>query len=165
MAPFPVSFGGREWRTAEALFQALRFCDRGGPQVALDGHLVTDHLDVVEKIWRQKSPMAAKMVTKKVRDRMVVEPFSRHDLDNMRLVLRLKVEQHPGLAALLDATGDVELIEDCSNRMGGSGLFWGAARMPWGRWVGENHLGKLWMELRSERQATVNLPQSEEEAG
>lgn len=159
MSPHPVEFGGREWRTTEALFQALRFCDmvNGEPKLNPDGSLVPNRPDIVTNIWRQKSPMAAKMVTKSVRDQMVVQPLSRQDMGNMRLALRLKVEQHPELARLLDETGEAVLIEDCSNRMGGSGLFWGAALMPWGRWLGENHLGKLWMELRATRRATVNL--------
>ena len=46
MAPFPVLYGLLEWRTTEALFQALRF--------AADD-------PVRELIRAEKSPMAAKM--------------------------------------------------------------------------------------------------------
>ena len=78
---------------------------------------------------------------------MVVEPRSSADLDNMRLVLRLKLQAHPSLASQLLATGSARLVEDCSRRAKGSGLFWGAALRN-GQWVGENWLGRLWMELR-----------------
>ncbi len=78
---------------------------------------------------------------------MVVEPRSPADLDNMRLVLRLKLQAHPALRRQLLATGAARLVEDCSSRAKGSGLFWGAALRE-GRWVGENWLGRLWEEQR-----------------
>ncbi len=133
MSPYSVEFEGKTYRTTEALFQALRFDDD----------------EIIEAIREQKSPMAAKMIAKKHRDRMVVTPLSTADLDNMRLVLRLKLEQHPRLRTALLATGTEEIVEDCTKRPRGSGLFWGAALRD-GAWVGENWLGRLWMELRDE---------------
>jgi len=133
MSPFPVEHEGRTFRTTEALFQALRFDDN----------------EVIEAIRDQKSPMAAKMKAKKHRDRMVVVPMSEADLDNMRLVLRLKLLQHPKLRDDLLATGDQEIVEDCTKRPRGSGLFWGAAKAN-NQWLGENWLGRLWMGLRAE---------------
>jgi predicted NAD-dependent protein-ADP-ribosyltransferase YbiA (DUF1768 family) len=93
--------------------------------------------------------MGAKIVAKKHRDLMLVQRYSPSDISNMALVLWLKVKQHPELKTLLLETGDARLIEDVTKRMGGSGLFWGAARMEWG-WVGENHLGRLWQDLRTD---------------
>lgn len=133
MSPFPVEHEGKTYRTTEALFQALRFDDE----------------EIIESIREQKSPMSAKMKAKKNKDRMVVEPLSSDDLDNMRLVLRLKLLQHPKLRNDLLATGDQDIVEDCTKRPRGSGLFWGAAFQN-EKWVGENWLGKLWMELRDE---------------
>lgn len=132
MSPFPVLYEGKKYRTTEALFQALRFDDE----------------EIIESIREQKSPMSAKMKAKKNKDRMVVVPLSGEDLDNMRLVLRIKLLQHPILRDDLLATGDQEFIEDCTKRPRGSGLFWGAALQE-GEWVGENWLGRLWMELRT----------------
>ena len=131
MAPYPVTYGGKTWRTTEALFQALRFEDES----------------IRESIRQKASPMAAKMIAKKHKASMVVEPMSSADLDNMRLVLRLKLQAHPALRQQLLATGAARLVEDCSRRAKGSGLFWGAARRE-GQWVGENWLGRLWMEVR-----------------
>ena len=131
MAPYPVTYGGKTWRTAEALFQALRFDDQ----------------EIREAIHQKASPMAAKMIAKKHKASMVAEPMGPADLDNMRLVLRLKLQAHPALRQELLATGAARLVEDCSRRAKGSGLFWGAALRN-GQWVGENWLGRLWMELR-----------------
>lgn len=131
MAPFPVVFQGDTYRTTEALFQALRFNDE----------------DIRSEIQEQKSPMAAKFVAKRCKSQMVVEPMSGADLDNMRLCLKLKIEHHPELREMLIGSGDAFVVEDCTKRQRGSGLFWGAAWID-GQWVGQNWLGRLWMELR-----------------
>lgn len=134
MAPFPITVNGETWRTAEALFQAMRF----------------DDPTIQQAIRSQTSPMAAKMVAKKHKADMAVVPCSDADVENMLVVLRLKLQQHPDLRAELRATGRATLVEDCTARPnGGSALFWGAAQQ-YGVWVGENRLGKLWMRLRDE---------------
>jgi ribA/ribD-fused uncharacterized protein len=132
MAPYPIKLTKR-WLTSEALFQAMRFDDE----------------EIQEEIRNEKSPMGAKMKAKKHKDMMVVEPMSEEDLDNMRVVLNLKLKQHPQLRDKLIQTGDALIVEDCTRRQRGSGLFWGAA-LGDGKWVGKNWLGKLWMELRAE---------------
>tara|TARA_B110000263_G_scaffold238052_1_gene238916 strand:- start:670 stop:966 length:297 start_codon:yes stop_codon:yes gene_type:complete len=93
--------------------------------------------------------MAAKMTAKRHKANMVVVPMGLKDLNNMNLVLGLKVEQHPVIKKQLIETGDDEILEDCSKRARGSGLFWGAALKD-GQWQGENWLGKLWMKVRAE---------------
>ncbi len=133
MSRYPVSREGKEFRTTEALFQSLRFEDE----------------EIIEAIRSEKSPMGAKFKAKNHVDSMVIEPCGEKDLDNMRICLLLKLEQHPELVGELEATGDEEVIEDCTKRQRGSGLFWGAAEQG-DEWVGENWLGKLWMELRKE---------------
>jgi ribA/ribD-fused uncharacterized protein len=135
MAPFPVTWDGKVWRTTEALFQARRLAD-GDP--------------AREEIRAEKSPMGAKMTAKRTADRRVITPMSDEDVAMMEDVLRLKLDQHPSLRVELAATGDRAIIEDCTSRPRGTGLFWGAARQPDGTWHGENVLGKLWMKLRSE---------------
>jgi N-glycosidase YbiA len=133
MTPFPIKHGGKSWRTTEALFQALRFNDEA----------------IAEEIRAEHSPMAAKMIAKREKAKMVVVPQSEEDVANMAMVLRLKLEQHPELKQKLLDTGDEIIVEDCSKRPGGSGTFWGAVLKD-GEWVGENVLGKLWMRLREE---------------
>lgn len=133
MAPFPVRYQDRLFMTTEALFQSLRFSSEA----------------VIEEIRSQKSPMTAKFVAKRCKAQMVIEPMSSQDLDNMRLCLRLKVEQHPELKQKLLDTGDAFIVEDCQKRQRGSGLFWDAALLD-GQWKGQNWLGVLWMEFRSQ---------------
>lgn len=127
----PKDWNPIDFRTAEAAFQAMRFDDR----------------DIVVSIWREKSPMGAKMLAKKHAAKMIVVPRSKEDVRNMLKVLTLKLEQHPELRKQLLETDD-KIIEDCSNRRNDSGLFWGAAKIE-NEWVGHNNLGKLWMQLRS----------------
>ena len=62
-------------------------------------------------------------------------------IDIMRQVLKSKFTQNPELGEKLIATGDAELIE--GNNW--NDRFWGVCRG-----VGQNHLGKLLMEVRAE---------------
>lgn len=88
------------------------------------------------------------MKAKQNKAKMIIEPMTTPDIENMRLVLRLKIEQHPELRKKLIESGETFMVEDCTKRQRGSGLFWGAALID-GAWVGNNWLGKLWMELRT----------------
>lgn len=131
MSPYPVEYRGEVYKTTEALFQCLRVTDK----------------TVAELIRAEKSPMCAKMVAKKYRASRVVEQGSEKDLKNMRLCLRLKVEQHPDLRVALLETGDSTIVEDTTKR--NKVDIWGA-KLKDGVWVGENVLGKLWMDLRKD---------------
>lgn len=132
MAPYRIEYQGKRYKTAEALFQALRFDDD----------------EIKEAIRTTSSPMTAKMIAKKHKGKMVVEPQSQRDLDNMRLVLRLKVVQNAEVKRILLATKNEVIVEDCTSRNRGSAKFWGMALVD-GVWVGDNWLGKLLMELRA----------------
>ena len=149
MAPYPVTAEGVSWRTNEALFQALRFSD---PEVR-------------EAIRRAKSPMQAKFVAKRYKDRQVIEPMGPEDCEHMRNCLQLKIESYPFLRTRLLQTEDALLYEDVSarvppaqavaaaqeeSRLNGTkqrSLFWGALRVG-DHLYGHNTLGRLWMELR-----------------
>lgn len=133
MSPFPIEYDGKTWRTSEALFQALRFDD-----------------DSIREIIReQKSPMAAKMMAKKYRENMVIEPLSDIDLLNMEMCISLKLIYHPDLVKELGSTNGSIIIEDVSSRgPRGSNLYWGALKSN-NEWIGENKLGKIWMKIRT----------------
>lgn len=135
MAPYCIQWGGKEWRTTEALFQARRLSDDDPAR---------------EDIRASKSPMQAKMLAKTTAHRRVIVPLSAADVQLMEEILRLKLEQHPHLRGDLKDTGDATIIEDCTARPRGTGLFWGAAKQADGTWKGDNVLGKLWMKLRKE---------------
>lgn len=126
-----------EFFRAEAAFQALRFKGAESDETA----------KIVEELASIKNPMKAKFFAKGMADYMSVEQLSEEDLENMRLVLALKISQHDEIRDALEQSGDRFIVEDCSKRQRGSGLFWGAA-LDGDRWRGENWLGRLWMELR-----------------
>lgn len=133
MSPYPIEFDNKSWRTTEALFQALRFSDE----------------NIREAIRLEKSPMAAKSIAKSNADMMVITQLGLTDISNMRLCLRLKIEQHPELKIVLKKTGNAIITEDVTARGDvGSNLFWGAL-FNGNEWIGKNTLGNLWMELRS----------------
>lgn len=160
MSPHSVTHQGHHARTAEHLFQSLRF--------GLDS-------EEAGVVLACTSPMSAKLTAKAlVRDRgeliYKTKPRSGYDLLNMALVVGLKVDQYPALAERLRATGDAHIIEDTSFRPRPD-VFWGARRYngldlepsatpdplsevwmvqggdPQG-WIGENHLGRTWMVRR-----------------
>jgi predicted NAD-dependent protein-ADP-ribosyltransferase YbiA (DUF1768 family) len=122
------------WRTAEALFQAARFADPA----------------ICEEIRACRSPMQAKMIAKRNADRMVVAPRGPQDLVHMELILRLKIAQHADLKRQLgEIPNDALIVEDVTARgVSESNVFWGAAFIK-DEWVGENHLGRLWMGIRA----------------
>jgi ribA/ribD-fused uncharacterized protein len=141
MAPYPVEWNGKLFRTTEALFQSLRFQGNDA---------------VVEVIRSEKSPMAAKFAAKKHKDQMKITPCGEQDVENMQVCLGIKLGQHPELIERLLETGDEQIVEDCSKRKRGSSLFWGAALIG-DKWEGRNMLGKLWMELRNELHANQTM--------
>lgn len=130
MSPHPIRAGDKTWRTAEAYFQSLRFA----------------HDDPARELIRLAlSPMEAKMIARGRASKMIIVRRSTADVANMWTTLGLKAEQHPNLTTELIDSGDRVIIEDSSGR----DLFWGAGLAASG-WVGENRLGKMWMDLRSE---------------
>lgn len=136
MSPYMITWDDKVWRTAEALFQARRLASDDPGR---------------EEIRAERSPMGAKMVAKRSASRRVIVPLSNEDVALMEDVLRLKLEQHPKLKEELSATENAIIIEDCTSRPQGTGLFWGAAKQADGGWKGENVLGKLWMKLRDNK--------------
>jgi ribA/ribD-fused uncharacterized protein len=133
MSPFPIIYEGKEWRTTEALFQAMRYEDE----------------DIKEEIRNEKSPFSSKCKAKKHRHIVNVEMLSEEDVSNMKKCLLLKLEQHPYLIKKLIDTEGLIIYEDATARQRGSGLFWGAALID-GEWKGNNVLGNLWMHIRDE---------------
>ena len=127
---FPLTVNDIQIRTSEALYQACRF-----PRLP----------DVQSEIIGQKSPMTAKMKSKRHRK------DSRPDWDKvrvkiMRWCLRVKLAQNwVGFSKLLLETGDSPIVEQ-SRRDD----FWGAKPVDECTLIGVNALGRLLMELREE---------------
>ena len=131
----PITYQGQIWLTSEALFQARRFED----------------VTIREMIRKKKSPMGAKMIAKRKEHmtKRIVEPMSMKDIDNMRLCLRIKFDQHSELHEQLLKTGDHIIFEDVSARNRARHKFWGAVLTNVGL-ERQNMLGKLLMELREQ---------------
>lgn len=140
MSAYPVIWNNKKYLTTEALFQSLRF----------------NNEEIIEKIRSEKSPMGAKFTAKKYKNEMVIVPCSEIDIENMELCLNLKLEFHKELKEKLIATKNDFIVEDCSKRKRGSGLFWGA-NLENGKWIGENKLGKLWMKIRNNLMIKINI--------
>lgn len=135
MAPYSIKYMDQEWKTSEALFQALRFNDD----------------EIRELIRIQKSPMAAKMMAKKYRHKLICIPMSDEDVQNMQKVIRLKFDSHPEIRTKLIESGHQLIVEDIGNRNGERHLFWGMKKIDH-NWIGNNMMGKLLMELRESYQ-------------
>jgi hypothetical protein len=75
MAPFPIDYGGKSWKTAEHAFQALHFEDQA----------------IQEQIRAESSPMWAKIIARRNQAKMAIVQRGAQDIANMKTVLRLKV--------------------------------------------------------------------------
>lgn len=119
-----ITWEGRTYPSSEHLYQAMK----AGTEE--------------EKEWVRTAPTPkeAKFRGRKIR---AAEDWAGRRIDAMRSALHAKFDQHPDLAAKLDSTGNTSLVE--GNAWGDT--FWGADET--GR--GENHLGRLLMELRAAR--------------
>ena len=131
MSPHPIEYKGEIWKTCECLFQSLRFKDR----------------NIIEILKNEGSPMGVKMKSKKYKDKMVVEVMSETDVENMKLVVKLKYDKYEWIRKELNKLSGKLIYEDVSNRRGGERkLFWGG-KIENGKFIGNNVLGKIWMNL------------------
>jgi len=67
----------------------------------------------------------------------------------MKMVVKLKFDQHKELKSRLLKTGNHIIVENIDKRKGARHLFWGMKKVN-GEWMGENMMGKILMELRDE---------------
>lgn len=118
--PSVVNFDGQQYQSVEHAFQAAK----------------TTNLKEREFIRSQPTPGKAKQAGRSVTLRSDWEKIK---IDVMRNLLIEKFNQYP-LKQLLLSTGDEELVE--GNNWGD--VFWGVCNG-----AGENHLGKLLMEIRN----------------
>lgn len=138
MAPYTIVYEELSWPSTEALFQALRFRPES---------------PIREEIRTAKNGYEAKKVAKSYGvGAMYIKPCTEEDLDNMRMCIELKMDQHTHLRRLLKESGDIPIYEDVTHRnnQNSNDLFWGAKKLDDGTWEGENVMGRLWMELRME---------------
>ena len=120
-----VAFNGETYPTVEHAFQAAKTFDQ----------------EQRKNILQASSPAKAKQMGCKVTLR---QDWEQVKFEIMFMLLKQKFSQ-AGLRQKLVETGDIELIE--GNTWGDT--IWGCILVN-GQWTGQNHLGKLLMNLRSD---------------
>ncbi|OGD67703.1 hypothetical protein A2442_03975 [Candidatus Campbellbacteria bacterium RIFOXYC2_FULL_35_25] len=121
---FAVEWKGSLWMTLEHAYQSAKFTDE----------------NIINEIKNARSSYDSKKIAQKYPDK-VKNDWEDLKLSIMEEIIRAKLEQHPYIQEKLLQTEEREIIEDSHKD-----AFWG-----WGpNKDGENHLGKLWMKLRSE---------------
>lgn len=127
---YPINLGGVKILSSEALYQALRY---------------PDFPEIQQIIIGQKSPMTAKMISKKYRENC------RTDWDKVRLIImrwciRVKLVQNwEKFGSLLLSTNSKTIVE-----VSHKDYYWGAVPSDVNLLIGTNALGRLLMELRDE---------------
>jgi len=141
---YPLLVEGCHIYSSEALYQACRY-----PLLP----------EVQSTILAQRSPMAAKLISRKYVD-STRDDWQHARVPIMRWCLRVKLLQNwSKFAKLLRATANRDIVEFSPDDQ-----FWGARRSRERELVGCNVLGRLLMELREEirnrdeRQTTVMPP-------
>lgn len=140
---FPLTVCGIKIRTSEALYQACRF-----PHMP----------DVQREIIDAKSPMTAKMKSKKDNRRSDSRPdWNEIEVDVMRWCLQVKLKQNwDKFANLLVSAGAMDIVEETTKH----DRFWGAEPINNDPHTleGINALGRLLMEIRGEIQKKARTP-------
>ena len=131
MAPgFPLTVNEIRILNSEALYQACRFPHRP---------------EVQRRIIDERSPMTAKMHSKRYREQSRVD-WDAVRVRIMRWCLRIKLAQNwREFSRLLLETEDLPIVERSRRD-----AFWGAKATEHGTLVGINALGRLLMELREQ---------------
>lgn len=127
---FSIEVEGVRILSSEALYQAMRY---------------SNNPDYQREIISQRSPMTAKMISKKYR------PSTREDWEEVKIIimrwcLRVKLIQNwNNFGGLLLNTSNKQIVEESVKDD-----FWGAKPSDINLLVGTNALGRLLMELREE---------------
>jgi len=126
--PCAITLDSEDYPTVEHAFQAAK----------------TDDPDQRRSIREDESPVSAKHRGKRV----TLRPGWDHlRFGIMEIFVRQKFTRHSELREKLLLTGDADLIEGNTWR----DMTWGAVwNKDKGRWVGQNHLGKILMSVRDE---------------
>jgi len=122
---YPVFYENEEYRTAEHLFQSLKFQDKKD----------------AERVRRCRTAREASKVAQSMQTRIRKDWISRRvNVAAMQQVLICKFSQNEALADLLLSTGNAKIFQDSP-----TDSFWGTGKDG----KGQNQLGVLLMETRS----------------
>jgi len=125
---FQIEWKGKLWPTSEHVYQSEKFEDD----------------ELKEGVRNTRSAHEALKFARDNGDK-IRKNWQNINLDVMKKIMHAKVNQHPYVKKKLLESGNRKLVEDSWRDD-----FWG-----WGpNKDGENHLGKLWMEVRDELRKT-----------
>lgn len=135
-AGFSLNINGIIVRSAEHLYQAMRF---------------PVNPEIQQEILSEYSPMTAKMISKKYRDKYTRPDWDKVRISVMRWILEVKLSQNwETFGHLLLETGDKAIVEVSPNDR-----FWGAV-VSGDIYEGTNALGRLLMDIREKYVKTHN---------
>jgi hypothetical protein len=134
-----LMYDGKKYKSCEGIFVILRFNDE----------------EIKEYLRKEDNGgMRVKMLSKKYKNKMVVERCSEKDVENMEEVIRLKMDSYSWikdeLRRLKNRYDEVFIYEDVSKRKRGNNLFWGGYFDENGEFVGKNLMGVIWMKIMDE---------------
>lgn len=122
---FQLDWAGYRWQTSEHAYQAQKF---------------PHHHDIIQAISNSRSAHEAFKIAQDHKS-YVIPGWDDMKLRIMKNILIAKCVQHEYVSRKLLETGDRLLVENSWRDS-----FWGEGEDG----KGENHLGKLWMEVRAE---------------
>jgi len=144
MSDYGIFYNESFWKRCEYLFMSLRFNDES----------IINEIRSVDNVMMMKR----KVKSKRLKEKMVVEMMGEKDVENMKLVVGLKLKEYDWMRRELSELKNVVIFENCENRKKGSGLFWGGyvedgRKISENIWVGgelkgKNVLGKIFMDYR-----------------
>ena len=125
-----LELDGRIYPTLEHAYQAQRYTDQ----------------KIINEILSARSPLKAWQISSTYKHLQIPEfKKDEHKLFTMEKLMRLKVDQHEEIRKALIDTKDLEIIKRIVTYPPGDG-FWDIGEDG----KGENHIGKIWMKIRSE---------------
>jgi ribA/ribD-fused uncharacterized protein len=147
---------GIEWRTSEHLYQASKYSSTVKCAEEKDRNNPTIMTNVRARIFMAHNGMAAKITQKcAVEAGLVRDDWQDQNITNMHYVLALKLAcNYEVLNDILERTEDKDIVE-----ISKKDSFWGCRTVyhPNGvRLVGQNVLGKLWMNIRDRKEEFKN---------
>jgi len=137
-AEYPIQINSKQYPTIEHYFQSMKAAEFGDQEIQ-------------DKIAKTPSGKAVKALGKKVKN-FIKEQWDSRRLEIMARGVKAKFVQHPELQKQLLETGEKQIGEaDARNTFWGIGTSAATelSKDP-SKWKGQNQLGKILMNLRSE---------------
>lgn len=125
-----IEIDGVVYPTLEHAYQCARYTDT----------------KIISEILQAKSPVKAWEVSSEYKHLQIPEfKNEEHKLKVMEKLMRLKAEQHEEIRKMLIGSGDLEIVKHIVTYPPGDG-FWDDGENG----KGLNHIGKIWMKIRSD---------------